>query len=154
METQYKWKTRFFSNKLEILQYENPVGGINNKAFSRSASGTLNGKEMLFVIRGFFRQETNILNASDESVMAEVLISAWKSRATIKYNGKEYFWQHENFWNTKWSISNENGAVVKYHSFTSGGDITAYTTDEVLILAGLFIKNYFRQRAAAAAAST
>jgi len=154
METNYTWKTKFFSNKIEIFQYENPVGELNNKAFTRSAAGTLNDKELLFDIRGFFRQETRILDARDESVIAEVIISTWKSKAAIKYNNKEYTWQHENFWNTKWTISNENGAVVKYHSFASGGEMTAFTTDEVLILAGLFIKNYFRQRAATVAAAT
>jgi hypothetical protein len=154
METSYTWKTRFFSNKFEIFQYENPVGEINNRAFTRSASGTLNGKQFLFDIRGFFHQKTNILNASDESVLAEVKINSWKSKASIKYNGKEYIWEHDNFWNTKWNITNENGAIVKYHSLSSHGEITAYTTDEVLIIAGLFIKNYFRQRAATAAAAT
>jgi hypothetical protein len=154
METHYTWKTKFFSNKYEIYQYENQVGEINNKAFSRSASGELNGRKLLFDIKGFFRQETRIIDQKDDSVIAEVVISAWKSKSTVRYDSKEYVWQYENFWNTKWSISNENGALVKYHSFAFGGEITAYATDEVLILGGLFIKNYFRKRAAAAAAST
>jgi hypothetical protein len=154
METNYNWKTKFFRNTFVIYQYESQVGEIANKFFSRAASGELNGRKLLFDIRGFFRQETRILDARDESVIAGVIISSWKSKATITYNNKEYIWQHENFWNTRWTISNENGAIAKYHSFASGGEITAYTTDEVLILAGLFIKNYFKQRAAAAAAST
>ena len=154
METRYTWKTKFFSNTIRIYQYEGQVGEIANKAFSRSASGELNGRKLLFDIKGFFRQETRILDASDESVVADVIISSWKSKATITYNNREYIWQHENFWNSKWSIGNESGAVVKYHSRGNGGEVTSYTNDEVLILAGLFIKNYFKQRAAAAAAST
>jgi hypothetical protein len=154
METRYTWKTKFFSNTIQIFQYEGQVGEIVNKAFSRAASGELNGRKLLFEIKGFFRQETRIVDAGNESVVADVIISAWKSKATIRYNNREYLWQHDNFWNSKWSISNENGAVVKYHSRGNGGEVTSYTTDEVLVLAGLFVKNYFRQRAAAAAAST
>ncbi|MCU0455888.1 MAG: hypothetical protein MUE74_06255 [Bacteroidales bacterium] len=154
MESTLTWKTKFFSNTWDIIQYDRSVGEIVNKAFSRSASGTLRGKKLLFEIRGFFKQQTRILEAESESVVAEVAISSWKTKATISYNNHDYTWQHDNFWNTKWSISDVNGALVKYHSRAMGGEITAYTSDEVLIIAGLFIKNYFRQRAAAAAAST
>jgi|WetSurMetagenome_2_1015567.scaffolds.fasta_scaffold00001_514 hypothetical protein len=154
METHFTWKVKFLSNKYEIYQYENRTGEIINKAFSRSASGNLNGKKLLFNIKGFFRQETRILDAETESVIADVVISSWKSRATITYNNKEFTWQHDNFWNTKWSISDVTGTIVKYHSSGTGGEILAYTNDEVLILAGLFVKNYFKQRAAAAAAAT
>ncbi len=154
MENTYTWKSRFFSNTIEIYQYDSRIGEIVNKVFSRAASGELNGKRLLFDIKGFFKMETRILNSNDESVVADVIISSWKSKATIRYGNKEYVWQHENFWNTRWSISNENGAIVKYHSYASGGELIAYTSDEVLILAGLFIKNYFKQRAAATAAST
>ena len=154
METIYTWKTKFFSNTWVIQQYDNQVGELVNKAFSRSATGELNGKKLIFDIKGFFRQETKILAAGNGEVLADVIISAWKTKATIKYNNREYTWQHENFWNTRWSISDVNGAVVKYHSFASGGELTSYISDEVIIMAGLFIKNYFKQRAAAAAAST
>lgn len=154
MESTFTWKTKFFSNTWDIIQNDQKVGEIVNKAFSRSSSGTLRGKKILFEIRGFFRQQTRILDAESESLLAEVVISNWKTKATISYNTREYIWQHENFWNTKWSISDTNGAIVKYNSHAMGGEITSYTTDEVLIMAGLFIKNYFRQRAAAAAAST
>jgi len=154
METHYTWKTRFFRNTYEIYQYDNLVGEIHNKTFSRTSTGELNGKKYIFDIKGFFHQETRILNENDGSVIAEVEISAWKSKSSFRYNNRQYSWQHDNFWNTKWSIRNETGDVVKYHSSASGGEITAYTSDELIIIAGLFIKNYFRQRAAAASAST
>ncbi len=154
METSITWKTKFFSNKIQLFNREDLIGEIVNKAFSRSAYGELNGRKLRFDIKGFFKQETRILDAGSESVIAEVAISSWKAKATIRYNSREYLWQHENFWNSKWSISSANGPVVKYHSHGTGGEATSYVSDEVLILAGLFIKNYFRQRAAATAATT
>jgi hypothetical protein len=154
MESNFTWKSKFFSNKWEIFQYDQKVGEIVNKAFSRSASGVLRGRKVIFDIRGFFKHQTRILDAESESILAELAISNWKTKAIINYNNREYTWQHDNFWNTKWSISDPNGPVVKYHSKAMGGEITSFTGDEVIIMAGLFIKNYFRQRAAAAAAST
>lgn len=154
METIITWKTKFFSNKIQLYKREDLIGEIVNKPFSRSADGVLNGRNFRFNIKGFFRQETRILDGVDGSVVADIVISAWKSKAAITYNNMEYTWQYENFWNSKWSISSGNGPVVKYHSHGTGGEVTSYVSDEILILAGLFIKNYFRQRAAATAAST
>lgn len=153
METHLTWKTKFFSNNYQIFRTDMQAGELLNKAFSRIATGTLNGRKLIFDVHGLFRSDTKILD-ENEAVVAEVDISNWRSKATITYNGKEYTWQHENFWNTKWSVTNENGPLVKYHSRSAGGEIVSYTDDPVLIMAGLFIKNYFRQRAASAAAAS
>lgn len=153
MEANFTWKTKFFSNNYQIFKTDQQIGELLNKAFSRSSTGTLNGKTLVFDVHGLFRSETKILD-ENEAVVAEVDISTWKSNATIHYKGKDYVWQHENFWHTKWSVGNENGALVKYHTRSAGGEILSYTDDPVLIMAGLFIKNYFRQRAASAAAAS
>jgi len=154
METNYTWKTRFFSHNYEILQSDNQVGEIRNKAFTRTTEGELNGRRFLFEMKGFFRQQTKIIDLKDNSVMFDVNIGSWRSKASFNYNGKDYTWQYDNFWNTKFSINSENGPVIKYQTYNFGGDIVSYINDEVLILTGLLIKNYFRQRAATAAAAS
>jgi len=154
METHYTWKTKFFSTNYQILQFDNQVGEIKNKAFTRTAEGELNGRKLLFEIKGFFRQDTRIIDLKDDSVLFDVNIGAWRSKASFTYNGKAYTWQYDNFWNTKFSINADMGPVIKYQSFNFGGDIVSYNNDEVLILTGLLIKNYFRQRAASAAGAS
>lgn len=154
METHYTWKTKFFSNNFQILQFDNQVGEIRNKAFTRTAEGELNGRRLLFEIKGFFRQETKIIDLKDDSVLFEVKIGTWRQKASFNYNGKDYAWQYDNFWNTKFSINTDMGPVVKYQTINFGGDIVSYINDEVLILTGMLIKNYFRQRAASAAAAS
>jgi hypothetical protein len=154
METHYTWKSRFFRSRFEIYQYENLVGELKNKSFERRASGELNGRKLMFETKGFFNQEHRIIDQKDDSVVVQIIFNTWKTKTTIRYDNKDYQWHYDNFWNTKWSISNENGALIRYKSSFSSGEITSYTGDEVLILTGLFIKNYFKQRAAAAAAAT
>lgn len=154
METHFTWKSRFFSHSLEVFQNEEKVGDLRNKAFTRSAEGTLKGRDLLFEIKGFFRQDMRIIDQKDGAVLFDVVIGNWRSKATFTYNGRSYTWQYDNFWNTKFSINSDSGPVIRYHSFNFGGDIESYTNDEVLILTGLLIKNYFKQRAASAAAAT
>lgn len=154
METHYTWRTRFFRRGFEIYQNDNVVGEVKNKSFERRTSGELNGRKLMFETKGFFRQEHRIIDQKDDKEIVQIVFNIWKTKTTIKYDNKDYLWQYDNFWNTKWSISNENGVLIRYQSSFSSGEITSYTGDEVLILAGLFIKDYFKQRAAAAAAAT
>lgn len=154
METQFTWKTKLFSNRFEISRYENPVGEVRGSGWRRGASGELNGKKFLFDVKGFFRKEFFITDPGNDSVLGQIFFNAWRTKATIKLGNKEYQWHYDNFFNTKWSISNENGVLIKYQSYTMSGDINTYTDDEALIVAGLFIRNYLKQRAAEAAAAS
>lgn len=154
MESHFTWKNKFFSHSIEILQNENHVGEIRNKAFTRTTEGELNGRKLVFEVKGFFRQDMRMIDQNDSAILFEVNMGSWRTTANFIWNGKEYTWQTDNFWNTKFSINASGGPLIKYHSFNFGGDIESYTGDEVLILTGLLIKNYFKQRAATAAAAT
>ncbi len=72
----------------------------------------------------------------------------------ISYQDKEYNWQFDNFWRTKWSIQNRNGVLVRYMSNGFKGTIDSYTNEEILILAGFFIRNLMNERSSQAAATS
>jgi hypothetical protein len=55
---------------------------------------------------------------------------------------------------TRWSVSDINEVLINYHSSAFKGTIDSFSDNAVLILAGLFIRNYFKQRQAAAAAAS
>lgn len=153
METQYTWKTRLFSNKYEIFQNESLSGEILGSGWKRRSSGELKGKRIQYEVKGFFRQKYLIINPDDKTISGEIVFNTWRTKATINLQEKVYNFQFDNFFHTKWSISNENGNLIKYESGFKNGVITSYTGDEILILTGLYIRNYLRQRSASAAAA-
>jgi hypothetical protein len=63
-------------------------------------------------------------------------------------------WHFDSFLRSKWSITNENGPLIKYNSHAFTGTIISYTRDEILILTGFFIRNFLKQRSAGIAAAT
>jgi hypothetical protein len=154
METHYTWKTKMFSRKFDIYQYENLTGELKKEGLSRKTYGELGEKKIFFETKGFFKNETQILNQSDSSLIGTISYNFWKSRSQVSYNNKEYSWQFDNFWRTKWSLSNKNGYLVRYNVKGFKGTIDSYTDDTVLVLAGFFIRNYFRQRHAQSAAAS
>lgn len=154
METQYTWKTKMFSTKYDIYRYENFNGELKKEGWSRKTYGEMSGRKLIFETKGFFKHETQIIDQTNNSVIGTISFTFWKSKSQIAYQEKEFKWQFDNFWRTKWSLSNENGFLIRYHSRGLKGTIDSYTEDEVLILAGFFIRNYLRQRSAEAAAAS
>jgi len=154
MQLQYKWKTKLFSNRFEILEHDRFIGELKKEGLSKKVKGELNSRGVRFETIGIFKSETNIIDLQGELTVGQIKYKNWKSKSTIFYQNKEYRWQFDNFLGSKWSISNENGAMIKYHSHALTGTITSYTRDEILILAGFFIRNFLKQRSAGIAAAT
>lgn len=153
METYLKWKTKFFTNKYEIFQYDNIIGSLKGSNWKRISYGELNDKKVQFQKKGFFSQEFYITDPLNNSFLGNIVFNTWKTKATITLQEKVYSFQFENFFHSKWSITNENGNLIKYDAHIKNGNITIYTENEILILTGLYIRDYLRQRSATAAAA-
>jgi len=153
METQYTWKTKLFSRHFDIYRYDQPAGELTKEGFSRKTYGEMGGRKIVFLTQGFFRQKTLIIDQTNNTEIGTIEYNLWKSRAQVSYNNKVYSWQFDNFWHTKWSLSNENGYLVRYHGSGLKGTIDSYIEDPVLLLTGFFIRNFYRQRHAQSAAA-
>jgi hypothetical protein len=153
METQFNWKAKLFKNKYEIFQNETIAGELAGSGWKRKSAGELKGKKVLFEVRGFLKQQYMIINPDDNSVSGEMTYNRWRTKAIITLHNKTYNFQFDNFFHTKWNISNENGSLIRYEARFRHGTILSYTNDEILILTGLYIRDFQRQRAAAATAA-
>lgn len=115
--------------------------------------GDLKGEKLKFEIKGLFDKEFLIKHPDDDSVIGQIVFNMWRTKATISLRDKEYQWGFDNLFHTKWSISNENGPLVKYDGHFKSGEIISYIMDNSLILTGVYIKDYLNQRAAASASA-
>jgi hypothetical protein len=154
MEQYYNWKTKLFSKKFEIYQYDILKGEISKENWSRKVMGELNVRRVMFETKGVFKLDTVIIDLQGEIETGKVSFSGIRNKATILYQNKEYKWQYDNLLRSKWSVSDDNGAIIRYHSNAFTGIITSYTRDEVLILTGFFIRNFLKQSSAAIAAAS
>lgn len=153
METHFTWKRKLFSNIYEIFEYENLAGQLKSTGWKRMTLGDLKGEKLKFEIKGLFDKEFLIKHPDDDSVIGQIVFNMWRTKATISLRDKEYQWGFDNLFHTKWSISNENGPLVKYDGHFKSGEIISYIMDNSLILTGVYIKDYLNQRAAASASA-
>lgn len=154
MEIQYNWETKLFSKKFEIFQNDMVKGELYKEGWRRKVTGELNTRRVMFETKGVFRFETKLIDLQGEMTIGQINYTNWKAKSTIIYQNKEYQWHFDNMFRSKWSISNENGVLIKYHSHAFTGIIVSYTRDEILILTGFYIRNFLKQRSAEIAAAT
>ncbi len=121
------------------------MGSLSNKSFSQTSRGELNEKKYTFKTTGFFNQHTQIIENNENKIIGEITYNNWMNKATININGKKFELKYNNIWNSKWSITSLNETQISYNSSTSTGQIQSNTDNELLILSGLFVANYYLQ---------
>ena len=152
MEIRYDWKTKLFSKKFEIFQNDQLKGELFKEGLSRKVTGELNTKRFQFETKGFFKSETTITDLQRHIEAGKITFLRGENGTIILYKDRQYKWKFENFICSRWSLSDESRVLIKYHSNAFTGIIESYTTDELLILSGFYIRNYLRQRSAQIAA--
>jgi hypothetical protein len=145
MKTVLRWKKNIFSSTYKIYSDEKLVGKLKDKSFSQSADGALTGEHFGFKTRGFFKQNTTIVDKKDNTVIGKISYNNWMTKATIKTKNKKSVWKYDNLWNTKWSIYDSDGIMIKYTGTATSGLIHSNTEDALFLLSGLYVTNYYRQ---------
>jgi hypothetical protein len=145
MRKRYTWKKGTFSDTFKIYANNRQSGKLKNKTFSQTATGEINGKNYTYKTKGFFRQHTEIIDDTNGSVIGEISYNDWMTKAFISLDKKEYTWKYDNHWNTKWSIKSFDRVLIKYRGSSTGGEIDPDVDDDLLLLTGLFVTNYYWQ---------
>lgn len=129
----------------EIYSDDNAVGYLRDRSWSQSSDGELNGERYRFKTNGFFKPETQIFYSESDTAIAKIAYNSWMTKARIEYSGTVYTWSLDNFWSTKWSLRNTEGSTIRYHRSSLRGIIDSDLQNNLLVLAGLFINNYYLQ---------
>ncbi|UFH55117.1 hypothetical protein [Spirosoma sp. KNUC1025] len=171
MSRRLNWVKEAFSRDLSIIQDGQVIGGMHRGVFSQDVEAHLNTTRLKFDVTGFLIHSVNIhdLNANDQ-IIGQIEFHFGK-RAELKLaSGEIFLWKRHNVLMREWDMIQEktDGSsekeLINYdltrQFFEDHGDITVHEDQltpalEIVILTGLFIRNYFqrRRRMAAAAAA-
>ncbi|MBZ4192270.1 hypothetical protein [Niabella beijingensis] len=143
MKVLLSWKKNLFSDLYTIYENNLQIGTLRGNSFSQSAYSELYGKSYTFKTKGFLRQHTEIIEEPTQTVIGIITLDNLWTKANIKLHGKEVHWKYENLSNTKWRVSDETGLSIKYATSLTTGRIESNSMDLPLLLAGLFVTNYY-----------
>ncbi|MBZ0199686.1 MAG: hypothetical protein K8H86_07460, partial [Ignavibacteriaceae bacterium] len=148
MPTKLTWKRGFFSETYKIFSDNNLIGSFNKSVWKNIAFGELNGKKFEFTTTGIFKQQTDIIDSAAGKSIGKIIYNKWGTKAQVEIiPDSVYNWKYDNLWNTKWSLSDSSSKPINFKCSSSKGEIDIEEMNESLILAGLFISNFYMQNA-------
>ena len=146
MTATYYWMKGLFSTVYN-LRKEDAKGYLQNSTFSNTSHGSINGEKFQFISKGLLQNSTRIFREGlSHSQLGEISYNIWgNNKAKIKLDNENYELEFKGILMNKWSIYKKSQLVMSYHGNSSRGKCDVYTNNEALLLAGLYIANYFWQ---------
>ena len=145
MKTLLHWKRGAFSSTCRILSGEEIIGELASYTFKQTAEGVIRNKRYLFRTKGLFKQETQIIDGVSDQVIGNITYNSMMSKATIEFKDRTVSWKYDNTWQTKWSLYDKLGIHMKFAGRQSKGTIEFEEEDDLLVLTGMFVTNYYQQ---------
>ena len=149
-----------------ILDNNQPVGEMKQEGIlGRDVEASLNGVHLRFDVMGFILNSVNVHDlANDNQIIGHIVFSFGKRAKLQLANGQTYTWKRHNMLMRDWDMILEGAGHTDKHEvvsysltrqfFTEHGDmsINTQTPDaDVVVLTGLFVRNYFQRRRRVAA---
>lgn len=145
MKTVLNWKKGAFSSTSRIYSGEKILGELRDHAFKQTAEGIIRDKRYLFRTKGLFKQKTQIIDGKDDRVIGTISYHSMMAKASIEFLDRTVSWKYDNAWQTRWSLFDSQGVLMKFAGRDSRGSIEFEETDDLLVLTGMFVTNYYQQ---------
>ena len=168
MNQNLTWTKEAFNRTTILLDNGQVVGQMQrDSVFDRDVDAHLNGVHLRFDVMGFILHSVNIHDLSNDNQIIGHITFSFGKRAELQLaTGETYLWRRHNMLMREWDLIREGNEhtdgheVVSYsltrQFFVDHGDITLedqLPNADVVVLSGLFIRNYFQRRRRAAAAA-
>jgi hypothetical protein len=165
MDKKLSWVKNAFSRDTVITENGQQVGGMHRNAFSRDVDAYLYDLKIRFDVTGFLLHSVNIHDVSNGDQIVGQITFHFGKRAELRLeSGEMYSWKRHNVLMREWDMIREGQTdaedkeIVNYsltrQFFSDHGDINVEETNPtaaLVVLTGLFIRNYFQRRRRVAA---
>ncbi len=145
MKILLNWKNKSFSSTNQIFLGDELLGELKNHSFKQTAEGHLGQKSYRFETKGLFKQETRIIDGKSDVLIGNISYNSMMTKATIQLKGRSIYWKYDNTWQTRWSLGDDQGTLMKFSGGMIKGTIACEEIDELLLLCGMFVTNYYQQ---------
>ncbi len=135
----FHWKKSLFSSKYELFSQNKKIGELNGRMSRRALLLILPTKTFKFQKRSFFSSEIEIIDLKLNKTIGSIKFNFWSNKAKLNIEDKRFEWKYENFWRTKWSISENGFSVIKFKKNALRGQIKSKIENELLLFCGLLI---------------
>lgn len=147
-----RWQSSSGGNEIRIFRDRIVAGILKISLWKGDAYGELNGYMLRFKNKGFWKNDTRILDIEGTKESGSISYNFWKGTASIIFEGERYLWQYRSWWKGSWRVS-RGEEVIDFTTtgfWKSEGVVEMEGLSPALVLTGLFIQSHFARMAASA----
>jgi len=143
MEQILSWRKGLFDSNYQVINNGLLRFSMNFSSWKNSAIATTQAGIYLLKSEGFSKPETKIVDNTN-TVLAVITYDWLGFKARIVFSSGETFdWSYQNSWLSRWSLNNHKDKQILYNASTGNGLIHTNVDDDMLVLCGLFIREYY-----------
>ena len=143
MEHNLTWTKGTFDSNYQLFNNGQFSSSLLFNSWKNEAQAFGTEQSYHFITEGFSNPSTKIYNNSNE-LIGVISYQFWQTKATISLKSAEQFaFNFSSNWYNSWTITNFKDKQVVYNASSTSGFVRSNTDDELMILTGLFIKEYY-----------
>ncbi|MCX2430834.1 MULTISPECIES: hypothetical protein [unclassified Pedobacter] len=143
MEKILNWRKGLLDSNYQVFEDMLLKFSLNFFSLKNSAIATTQSGIYLLKSEGYSTPESKILNNKNE-VLAVIRYDWLGFKARIFCtSGDEFDWSFQNSWFSRWSVNDHKNKQIIYNSASGSGLIHSNTEDDLVMVAGLFIREYY-----------
>jgi len=143
MHTAINWKKGIFSCSYRLLSNGIQIGHLKDPSWKRRATGEIQGKKYEFRTKGLLTSQTEIIDVENGKSVGRISYNCWSPEAKIQLGDQVSHWGFTNIWKSKWSVFSPDQEPIRYQGWTCKGNINLKEQEDIKVLAGLYVSNYF-----------
>lgn len=137
------WTKGLFDSNYQLFTDGKISGSLLFDTWKNEAKGMGITSSYFYKTEGFLKPITKIINDKNE-LIGTITYDSWQTKATIKMESGEVFgWSFTSSWLNNWLITDFKEKKISYHSQSANGTINSSTTDESILLTGIFIREFY-----------
>ena len=142
MQRLLTWRKGLFDSNYQLYTNGEIKGSLIFSSWKNNARG-IALKNYYFTTEGFLNPITKIRDENHHQI-AVINYNSWKLKATVTFNDLDHAsWSYTNGWLSQWAITNHRDKQIHYQSATGTGAVNSNNDDELMLLIGLFIREFF-----------
>ena len=142
MQQFLNWRKGLFDSNYQLYTNDEIKGSLIFSSWKNNARG-IALKNYYFTTQGFLNPITKISDENRNQI-GVITYNNWKLKATITFENLDHAsWSYTNGWLSQWAITNHRDKRIQYHSATAIGTVYSDNDDELLLLSGLYIREFF-----------
>ncbi|WP_175636457.1 hypothetical protein [Pedobacter ghigonis] len=143
------WKRNWLNGNLQLFVDGIQKGALTFEMWKSNAYTLFEDKDYAFENKGFWQSTTTVTDRKTNEIVAIITYDSWKSKAIISLkSGEQYEWKATSSWRSEWTVSNNKDTHIYYQASSNTGAISTQADNNLLIVAGLFIKQIYNKKTA------